>query len=251
MEQRRYPRIQLPLLVELGHPSFGLQRCIAKDISEGGVLVYTHNPQLKPGANVKLTLQNPLGVEAQPTPTVEMEVKRVAADCLGLAFTSSAGRHLWQSVERLRTELAIGRDYFQVHLNAIVISPTNAILLVQQHGKWAFPATFLLVGMNWQRSLQEFLQAETGVEVREFGSITSLDSGGSPELPEAAVLSVFVEARAAGEAYAVAPGGRYRGARWAERRRDLSDATFANEHIRQLAERVLKRLALEDQGRTY
>jgi ADP-ribose pyrophosphatase YjhB (NUDIX family) len=249
MEQRRYPRIQLPLLVELKHPSFGTLRCLAKDISEGGIFVHTHNPQLHAGATVKLTLENLLGVEAQPTPTVEMEVRRVGEDGLGLAFRSSAGRHLWQSVERLRTELAIGRDYFQVHLNAIVINPEKAVLLVQQHGKWSFPGTFLMVGANWQRSLQEFLRAALGVEIVGFGTIRSMETGGSPEVPEAAVFSVFVEALAADEACTVAPGGRYRSGRWARRRSDLADTTFASEAIRHAAQSVLQRLAKEDHGR--
>lgn len=248
MEQRRYPRIQLPLLVELKHPSLGSRRCIAKDISEGGVFVYTDKPQIKPGAKVKLTLGNTLAVEAQPTPTVEMEVVRVEDEGIGLAFTSATGRHLWQSVERLRTELAIGRDYFQVHLNAMVINPANAILLAQQHGKWTFPATFLVVGQNWQRSLQAFLRQELSVEVAEFGSIVALHSAGTAEVPEAAVLKLFVEARAMTDKCAVSAGGRYRAAKWADRRRDVGDATFADEQTRELADALLLRLGKEGEG---
>jgi len=66
MEQRRFPRIQLPLLVELKHPTLGARRCIARDISEGGVFVHTDNPQVKPGAKVKVTLQNTLSVKPSP-----------------------------------------------------------------------------------------------------------------------------------------------------------------------------------------
>lgn len=248
MEQRRYPRIQLPLLVELKHPSLGTQRCVARDISEGGVFVYTDKPQIKPGAKVKLTLQNLLSVEAQPTPTVEMEVMRVEDQGLGLAFTNVAGRHLWQSVERLRTELAIGRDYFQVHLNAVVISPSNGVLLAQQHGKWTFPGTFLVVGQPWQRFLQEFLSAEFGISVSDFGPIVSMSSPGAAELPEAAVLDLFVEAQADTDACTLAAGSRYRNARWIDRRRDLGDSTFASEQVRQLADSVLKRLLQEGGG---
>ncbi|MFU8814103.1 MAG: PilZ domain-containing protein [Pseudomonadales bacterium] len=248
MEQRRYPRIQLPLLVELKHPSLGILRCIARDISEGGVFVYTDKPQIKPGAKVKLTLQNTLDVEAQPTPTVEMEVKRVEEDGLGLAFANVTGRHLWQSVERMRTELAIGRDYFQVHLNAVVSNANNAILLAQQHGKWGFPATFLKVGETWQRSLQAFLSAEFGVTASRIGPVLEMNSLGAPELPEAAVLDLFVEAHADTDCCALAPDSRYRSARWTNRRRDVEDATFASEQVRQLADSVLKRLLKDDGG---
>lgn len=242
MEQRRYPRIQLPLLVELKHPSLGAQRCIARDISEGGVFVYTQNPQIKPGAKVKLTLQNTLSVESQPTPTVDMEVKRVDEEGLGLAFVNVAGRHLWQSVERLRSELAIGEDYFQVHVNALVINDANAILLAQQHGKWTFPATFLKVGQDWRPALGEFLQREFGLQAPAIGDIVAMNSLGYPELPEAAVLDLFVEVSAAAGTCRLAENSRYRSLRWADRRRDVEDTTFATEQMRELADATLSRL---------
>jgi ADP-ribose pyrophosphatase YjhB (NUDIX family) len=246
MEQRRHPRIQLPLLVELKHPSLGTLRCMARDISEGGVFVHTEKPQVKPGAKVKLTLQNTLGVESQPTPTVEMEVKRVQDDGLGLAFVNVAGRHLWQSVERQRTELAIGRDYFQVHLNAVVISDSNAVLVVQQHGKWTLPACFLVVGQDWQPALSTFLKEQLGVPAASFGPICAMTSVGNRELPEAAVLDLFVEVRAAAARAQLAEGSRYRAARWINRRRDIEEATFASDAVRDLLSSVLKRLIRED-----
>ncbi len=222
MEQRRYPRIQLPLLVELKHPSLGAQRCIARDISEGGVFVYTQNPQIKAGAKVKLTLQNTLSVESQPTPTVDMEVKRVEEDGLGLAFVNVAGRHLWQSVERLRSELAIGEDFFQVHVNALVVNDANAILLAQQHGKWTFPATFLRVGQNWRPALSEFLEREFGLRTTAFGNIVAMNSVGFPELPEAAVLDLFVETSTAADTCRLADNSRYRSVRGSPARRGRS-----------------------------
>jgi len=246
MEQRRYPRVQLPLLVELKHPAVGALRCIARDVSEGGIYVYVDNPRIKPGAKVKVTVQNTLGVETQPTPTVEMEVKRAEEDGLALEFVNVVGRHLWQSVEQLRTELAIGRDYFQVHLNVLAINDRGAILLAQQHGKWTFPATFLRVGEDWRDSAKRFLKVEFGVELREFGQIIAMNSVGHAELPEAAVLDVFVEARTAAEGCRLAEGSRYRHARWTDRRRDVEEATFASEQIRELAEEALKRLMKED-----
>lgn len=248
MEQRRHPRIQLPLLVELKHPSVGNLRCIARDISEGGVFVYTDNPQIKPGAKVRITLQNTLGVEAQPTPTVEMEVKRTERDGLGLAFVNVAGRHLWRSVERIRTELAVGRDYFQVHLNALVINDAGAILVVQQHGKWTLPACFLVVGEDWRQALTGFLTRELSVSVDHVGEIRDLSSLGDPELPEAAVLDAFVEVHASGDRARLTENSRYRASRWINRRRDVEDATFASDRARGLIEAALKRL-LHDESK--
>ncbi len=248
MEQRRFPRIQLPLLVELKHPSLGVRRCIARDISEGGVFVHTDNPQIKPGALVKVTLQNTLAVESQPTPTVDMEVKRIEEDGLALAFTNVTGRHLWQSVERLRTELAIGQDYFQVHLNALVINDSGALLLAQQHGKWTFPATFLQVGQDWREALQRYLGEDLGIQVTGFGSILAMNSVGLPELPEAAVLDVFVEVHGAGDKAKPAKGSRYRNLRWTDRRRDVEESTFATEQVRDLADATLMRLIRDEGG---
>lgn len=247
MEQRRYPRIQLPLLVELKHPTLGTLRCTAKDISEGGVFVHTDKPQVKPGAKVKLTLQNTLSVDTQPTPTVEMEVKRVQEDGLGLAFVNATGRHLWQSVERLRSELAIGKDYFQVHLNVVLINPDNAILLAQLHGKWTFPATFLTVGQDWQAALGAFLASEFGITVTDVGQILAMNSLGYPELPEAAVVDLYVEAGAADDRCTLAKGSRYRATRWTDRRRDIEEITFARDQVRDLADAALKRL-IKDEG---
>ena len=248
MEQRRFPRIQLPLLVELKHPTLGARRCIARDISEGGVFVHTDNPQIKPGAMVKVTLQNTLAVESQPTPTVDMEVKRIEEDGLALAFTNVTGRHLWQSVERLRTELAIGQDYFQVHLNALVLNGSGALLLAQQHGKWTFPATFLQVGQDWQEALRRYLDDDLGIQVTGFGGILAMNSVGLPELPEAAVLDVFVEVHGAGDEAKPASSSRYRNLRWTDRRRDVEESTFATEQVRDLADAMLMRLIRDEGG---
>lgn len=246
MDSRRFPRIQLPLLVEIKHPTLGTHRCLARDISEGGVFVHTENPQVKPGAKVRITLLNALDVETQPTPTVEMNVERVEPDGLGLSFGNATGRHLWQSVERLRTELAIGRDYFQVHLNVLLINDANALLLVQQHGRWTLPATFLEVGTEWRAAVAGFLQTSFGITGQANGGIMAMNSLGQSEVPEAAVLDVYVEAHAPTTSLQIERTGRYRQARWVDRRRDLEETTFASEAIRALADATLTRLIQED-----
>jgi hypothetical protein len=176
-----------------------------------------------------------------------MEVKRVEEDGLALAFVNVTGRHLWQSVDRLRSELAIGQDFFQVHLNVLVTNPYNAILLAQQHGKWTFPATYLEVGQSWQGAVETFLAAELSVKVTGFGQVVAMNSVGYPELPEAAVLDLFVEAQAADHTCKLAKGSRYRSARWTDRRRDVEEGTFASDRIRELADAALKRL-IKDEG---
>jgi len=177
-----------------------------------------------------------------------MEVKRVEDEGLALAFTNVTGRHLWESVERLRTELAIGQDYFQVHLNAVVVNDASALLLAQQHGKWTFPATFLEVGNDWRETLRRYLEDQLGVTVSDFGPIVAMNSVGLPELPEAAVLDLFVEVRAQGDSHKLAKGSRYKTLRWTDRRRDVEEATFATEQTRDLADSTLMKL-IKDEGR--
>jgi len=258
MEQRAHPRVQLPLLVELQHPSLGRgralkgergagsERHIARDISEGGVFVFLDvPPSIKPGAKIRLTLLNATSVEHQPTPTVDMIVKRVEDDGLGLAFVNQTSRYLWQSVERLRDELAIGRDYFQVHQSALVINERGQLLIVQQHGKWGFPGKYLIVGEEWQTAIKDLLARTFGLSQMNVIKVLGADSSSSIDLPEAAVFKTFVlicgdSAQFSAEANAETAGTpRYRNIRWVDRKRDLEELTFVDEELRHLAHQAL------------
>jgi ADP-ribose pyrophosphatase YjhB (NUDIX family) len=258
MEQREHPRVQLPLLVELQHPalnpgrslkaqrSAGSLRCLARDISEGGVFVHLDVPAaIKPGAKLRLTLLNPTSVENQPTPTVEMVVKRVEDDGLGMAFINNTGRHLWQSVERLRDELAVGRDYFQIYQSALVVNRQGQLLIVQQHGKWSYPGDYLIVGEDWQAALKGFLARTFDLTDVEVMRVLSADSGGSFDLPEAAVFKTFVLANADSSQFTLdtqhesTTPRRYRNARWIDAKKDVEELTFVSEQLRQLAHEVL------------
>ena len=247
MQDRRYPRIQLPLLVELKHPTLGGLRCLARNISEGGVFVQLEEPDVKIGAKLKLTLLNPISVEAAPTPTVEMEVNRVEADGLGLSFSSASGRHLWQSVEQLRSELAIGRDYFQVHLSSLVVNEQKAILLVQQHGKWTLPGTYLTVGEDWREAAKGFLESTFNLKDVTVQSVLTVNNEGDPDLPEAAMLDIYLDVSANSAEFKLSEK-RYRDSRWADRRRFVEEATFANDLVRELANRRLMQLIKTDAG---
>src|SRR4030095_5770984 len=134
METRQHPRIQLPFEVEVAHPIFGRVRTIARDISESGLFIQMPPGALKEGSKLKVTILNAALIEHTPTPTVELEVARVADEGLGLRFINQTGRHLWQSVERMRQELAIGRDYFQVFQAGLIVNREAKLLVAQQHG---------------------------------------------------------------------------------------------------------------------
>ena len=244
MERRQHPRIQLPLLVELSHPSLGKTPSVARDISEGGVFVHIENPKIKPGAKLKLTLLNPTNVDHQPTPTVGMIVRRVEENGIGLEFANKTNRHLWRSVERLREELEVGRDYFQIHQSAVVINEASQILLVQQHGKWSFPGEYLIVGEDWSSAIKGFLASNFSLKDIVTDEILAMDSTGGTGLPEAAVLQVFHLVRANSESFTMTD--RYKNHRWTNNRRALDEITFASDKPRQITGAILDRLAKEE-----
>ncbi|MCZ6889206.1 MAG: PilZ domain-containing protein, partial [Gammaproteobacteria bacterium] len=80
MERRLHPRVELPIEVEFSHPSVGTIRTTASDISEGGVFVEIESPSVTLGAKVKITVLGLPLVASTPTPTLGMEVVRVAED---------------------------------------------------------------------------------------------------------------------------------------------------------------------------
>ena len=141
-EKRQYPRISIPLLVEIKHPILGSRRCIASNVSAGGLFVTfddgVDTAGIKVQSRLKASLVNTNQVEPHPTPTVDMVVMRVESNGLGLKFANETSRFLWESAERRRVELAIGRDYFQVHVSAL-ISRDRRLLLVERKGRWVFP----------------------------------------------------------------------------------------------------------------
>ncbi|MCZ6617049.1 MAG: PilZ domain-containing protein [Gammaproteobacteria bacterium] len=244
MERRRHPRIRLPLLVELQHPSLGKTRCVTRDVSEGGVFVLLENPTIRPPAKLRVTLLNSSAVDNHPTPTVEMIVSRVEVNGLALEFINKTSRHLWESVERLRDELEVGRDYFQVHQSAVVVNEAEHILLVQQHGKWMFPGEYLIVGEDWQAAIKGFLVSSFSLKDVVADEILAMDSTGENILPEAAVLNVFHLIRANSESFTMTE--RYKSFRWVNSRRSLAEITFASDTLRQLAGDVLRRTIAED-----
>lgn len=233
MERRRHPRIQLPLLVEIQHPSIGRLDCIARDISEGGVYVQVETDGVQVGATLKLTLKNPNTIDSQPTPTVAMEVKRVEPEGLGLAFVNRTSRHLWESVERLRDELAVGRDYFQVHVSVLVVRQDGRLLAVQQSGKWTFPGTYLVVGDDWRRAVVRLLGDRFSLHATERDlHLLAFEMESSDKVPEAAVAKVFAVLCHDADSFRFEPGERYRSSRWIHKRRMLDEMTFVDDLTR-------------------
>ena len=158
MELREHPRIQIPLLVELKHATIGTVEATARDVSEGGVFVNLAESKLAQGAKVQVTLQHTSDVETTATPTVQMVVQRVEPDGVALKFANKSYQHIWQSVDRYRSDLTVGRDYFQVYQSAVLSNSSGELLLAMENGKWLFPGHYLVVSDDWQEALAAHLR---------------------------------------------------------------------------------------------
>jgi len=241
MDDRANSRIQLPFEVEVSHPSVGKIRSVARDISAGGIFVRLSPTGLRVGAKVKVTVLNAALVESNSTPTVEMEVARVTEEGLGLKFVNRTSQHLWQSVDRLREELRLGQDYFQVFQGAAIVNHYGKLLVVQRHGKWLFPGEYLTVGVAWQTALAEFLATELGLDDLVLHDTLGVDSAPGMQAAENATFSAFHRFSSRSETVRLRDGSRYRHAKWVSRAFSLEELTFAHPLLRDLAVLALDR----------
>lgn len=245
MDTREHARIQLPFEVEVTHPSAGLQRSIARDISESGMYVAMATDGLRVGSKVKLRVIVSTLTEGSPTPTVEMEVVRLDAEGVGLKFSNRTSHHLWQSVVRQREELAVGRDYFQVFQAAVIVNPQRKLLVVQEHGRWLFPGCYLMVGEAWLEVLKNALRESLGLDDVRFRDTLEVDSGTDIVAAERAMLSLFHRFSCDVSRAKPAPGGRYTKVKWIGRTTGLEDLTFSHPLLRGVAQRALDRADAE------
>lgn len=84
-DQRRFTRTSIETLVEISHPSFGVLELKAKDLSDGGVFVFTGNHISPPvGTVVKTRLKRHTGVINEEP--VDMQVVHHQTGGIGLMF---------------------------------------------------------------------------------------------------------------------------------------------------------------------
>ncbi len=235
MDDRGSVRIQLPFEVEVSHPSLGRIRSVARDISEGGIFVRLSPTGLRVGAKVKVTVLNAALVESSATPTVDMEVARITEEGLGLKFTNRTSQHLWHTVDRLRHDLRLGQDYFQVFQGAAIVNQQGKLLVVQRHGKWLFPGDYLTVGLEWRTALNEFLAADLGLDDLVLEDTLGIDSAPSTMASENATFSAFHRFSSGSERVRLRDDSRYRHAKWISRAFSLEELTFAHPLLRDLA----------------
>ena len=244
MEQRQHPRIKLPLLVEIKHASLGSHETTAEDLSEGGVFVALKDHQIKVGAVLKVKLKTGLLADAEHSPTVDMQVARIGEDGLGLRFKNKTAEHLWSSVERLREELCIGRDYFQVFADIMILNRKKGVLFVQRQGKWTLPGCYLVAGEQPQESLQNLCQNDVGLSLDAAPAPLETRSLHHQVLPEASTFCCTYLGETQDARVNLAES--YKGSRWIRKIGDLMDLTLAQESVRSTARSVLQDLAASE-----
>ena len=236
IENREYDRIKLPLLVEVSHATVGTVEATARDISEGGIFVELPDSGLTVGAQVKVRLRARHITDFQYAPTVDVKVARLADDGLALEFKNKTAEHLWTSVERLRDELSLKQDFFQVYQILLVSHAERGMLFVQQHGKWTFPGVYLEASDNPIEKLEALCKDDLGIEAE---SIKPLLTKGITHdaLPEASTFCVAYETQTEERL----PQPSYKDWRWINKPGELADITVAFPFIRELAEAYLAR----------
>ncbi len=166
-------------------------------------------------------------------------VARTEPTGLGLAFVNATSQHLWASVERLRDELAIGRDYFQVFQGAVVLNEQDEVLLVQQHGKWGFPGEYLVVGEDAETALKAMLTRRFALADLTIDGVLKVGSGATIDLPEAAVFRVYHRVTTSTAEISASAEEAYRKVRWVENRRSVAQMAFVSKELRELANAAL------------
>jgi len=238
VDRREQARIEVPLEVELDHPCIGRRRCRVRDVSEDGLFLEFPEHELLAGARLRATPVAPTLIGHDHCPTVEIEVTRTAADGIGARFANRTGAYLFTSFRQRRNSLAVGIDYFQVHLSALITDTDGRLLVVDDQGRWLFPGTFLVVGQAIEAGLAAMLAAELGVELSASGApiaTATLDGGLAPQ---GATLALFHPCSIRGEA-SLQTDSRYRRLRWLPAGKDPNDLVFADPELRRLARQLL------------
>ena len=224
------------MLVEISHASLGTQETTAKDLSAGGVFVHLKDHKIHQGAALKVKLRSSAMSNSQTSPTVDMLVAHVQDDGLGLKFKNKTAQHLWSSVERLRNELLVGRDYFQVFQRLAITHATKGVLFVQLHGRWTWPGGYLQVGTDAEQALVSHCEDALGLSI---GNIEPLGARSMhfDALPEAATYVVSFTGEI--DNPHISDHGPYKSSRWVNKRGDLSDLTLADTDLRDLTMKLI------------
>lgn len=227
------------MLADFHHPALPVTRALIENVSASGAFLRIDASRVSVGSNAKVQLLNTSAVEQEPTPTVAMKVTRVTDDGLGLAFANASARHLWESAERRRRALTIGEDYFQVHINLVVMAGSRMLLLMNR-GRWALPNFFLRVGQDWRAVAQTHLAEQLSLDAPLLADVVTVENLQVPEVPETATLSVYQRVNVDSTQIEISRESEYSEHRWIQQVRKLRELTIASEDTHKLLEQLLE-----------
>lgn len=243
MEQREHPRIDLPLMVEVTHAAIGKREATARDLSDGGVYINMDNHGLHVGASIKLRMKSVALNQSEHAPEISAQIVRADKDGFAAQFKNKTAEHLWSSVERLRQQLLVGRDYFQVYEAYVIANPEHGVLLVQQHGRWQFPGQYLEISPDIPAQRIKSIERLLGLQVQDTSEILDVRIMTHAALPEAATYCTAL--RFTTNQRKTELDKRYRHSRWVTTTLDLNELTFAQTWVREVAQRTLGFLRAE------
>lgn len=237
-ERRQHRRVEIPMLAELRHPALRPVRCLVENVSAGGAFLRVEAPNVSVGSKANVQLLNTSAVEQEPTPTVAMKVARVTPHGLGLAFANASARHLWESAERRRRALTVGQDYFQVHINLVVMAGSRMLLLMNR-GRWVLPNFFLQVGTPWRDVANAHLRRELGLAEPTTAELVAVENTQVEDVPETATFSVYQRVNVSDTQIEISRDSGYSEHRWIAQVRKLRELTTASGHTQRLLEELL------------
>ena len=235
------------MLAEISHAALGLRETTAKDLSDGGVFVFLSDHALQIGATVKIKLKTTQISDTQTAPTVEAHIVRVETDGVALAFKNKTAHHLWASVEKLRDELMVGRDYFQAYAGLVCQHSTKGILFVQQNGKWSFPGHFLKANVVIEQLRASYLDVNLGLSSNSSMELVAVENFSNPALPESSTLCLIHRMEFSDSTITLPSGSCLKDYKWIAREKDLRDLTVPQDWVRRAAEAILKKLHSNDE----
>lgn len=270
MERRKHPRVQLPLEIELSHPSIGRRAVVARDLTDEGLYAWYPDAPFKVGSAVDVCLQGAPMIESRPTPRVKMRVSRLDENGIVLAFINKSGAHLWRSADLTPSELTIGKDLFRVFQAACVRDTAGRLLTVQQNGRWLFPGNYLQAGEAWSAMLEGYLASTLNltdtryvrtvlthnneeVVARESSTMTLFHLYTLPYAPHLSHQDAAANTKHTNQTRAnptkvnrtcvdvrLSNDSPYSKARWIEKQRQLDELSFSAEPLRELARSLLQ-----------
>ncbi len=143
-ESRQSRRLNVPLKVEISHPTLGRLDVEARDMSDGGIFVFLDPDfQLPVGEIITAKVLGLGGSDKDPSPTLNMRIVRAEKDGMGLSIVEAASNK--------------PQNLFSIRQSLFIFSSKKNILLLenspQNSPQWTLPNRLMQTGEGWQQGL--------------------------------------------------------------------------------------------------